>query len=151
MPCRHHLTTRCKAALIATALLCGPAFADTLTITGDPNHRNVAPSDTVTGDSNHRKFTPAVDPALLTEAPKHRRLGLTHVPDGSGLSEIDFAVREIDRQGYTEIMVLGAQASSFTALDAEGREMVIRFDPHRSLITEVIPRSEIRARRMAGR
>ena len=136
MPCRHHLTTRCKAALIATALLCGPAFADTLTVTGDPNHRNV---------------TRSVDPALLTEAPKHRRLGLTHVPDGSGLSEIDFAVREIDRQGYTEIMVLGAQASSFTALDGEGREMVIRFDPHRSLITEVIPRSEIRARRMAGR
>lgn len=132
----HRLTAPSATALIvAAALSGGPAAAGQFTVTGDANHRAVSP---------------AVAPAQLTEAPNHRRLGLTPAPDGSGVTSVDFAVRELDRQGYTDITVLGTGSGSFAAFDTQGREMVIRLDPRRNIITEVVPRREIRARRMAA-
>lgn len=136
MPCSPYLTTRCKAALIGTVILSGPVWADTFTVTGDPNHRAVARS---------------AGPAVLPEAPRHRRLGLTPAPGGNGTTDTDVSVRQIEKQGYVDVMLFDTGPDTFTALDAQGREMVIRFDPRRSLITKVTPRSEIRARRMAGR
>ena len=137
MTCIHRHLTWGTAALIAAALVGGPALADPITVTGDPNHRRVT-SDTPVGTDT------------LLASRNSRRLGEAPTADGSGVTGLDFAIRKMTGEGYSGISVLGPERNRYAAFDQQGREMVIRFDPYRNAITEVTPRSDIRARRMAG-
>lgn len=137
MPCNNRHIIRSAAFLFVGGLLSGPALADPDTVTGDPNHRTFGK-------------TVSVSAGIAPGSQNSRRLGITPTVDGSGVTGMDFAIREITEHGFTDVTLLGQQGRNFAALDGQGREMVIRYDPYRSMITEIVPRREIRARRMAG-